>query len=557
MLRGPYGLIGLIRKTWDRVRRELDEGGIAKRLARRGMGVFRAPPRGWCLVVKACDTRITPMRALITPEWAADARNPAEHTVVLDQRLVRRLCAPVLITPPGELWGEVAAKLGTTKGNLLRARWRGVFESRYLRMGGQGGAPVPLLYTDKVLDPSGPLFVADSVWNLTGAFMADLMAEGFEQAVVRVPRFVPARGVKGYAREGAKTTSYRLPPVPPDYVWYKWKGGVYVGDAGDRKRAARREWYARREGARARRRERGSRATGSLRFGGWMFVCPGCKRTVQRLYCPLPAMRLRVQLSVRGGAAGLGDACEPLHAFACHACHRVVSGSLWEDHGWNTFIGHVTGGLLYGHEVPRPEALEVGRKRAHRPQVNRTARKREAVLERLIAGMTLRQIAVEMGISLRAVKGHLHLLCKHEGVKSRLELVRKMGATGATPLNGRERAAERRRRVVELMREGLSDEEIRLRLSMRRVELWLDIAWLYRRHGVDGVRRGARRRALAEKMGVARAETRGERMRRSVAELRGAGMTWVEVAKELGMSLGGAHYYARFLKPRARHAVPA
>src|SRR5688572_27912558 len=40
MVRGPFGLIGLIRKTWDRVRRELDEGGIAKRLARRGMGVF-------------------------------------------------------------------------------------------------------------------------------------------------------------------------------------------------------------------------------------------------------------------------------------------------------------------------------------------------------------------------------------------------------------------------------------------------------------------------------------------------------------------------------------
>lgn len=90
------------------------------------------------------------------------------------------LCGPVLILPPGEPLREVAAKLGTTPANLTIARFRGVFTSHYLRFAG-GGAPVPLLYTDKILDPNGPLFVANTVWNLTGEFLPGLLAEGFEQ----------------------------------------------------------------------------------------------------------------------------------------------------------------------------------------------------------------------------------------------------------------------------------------------------------------------------------------------------------------------------------------
>src|SRR5687768_11031222 len=193
MLRGPYGLIGSIREAWARVRKELGAGELEKRLARRGLVSFRRPPRGWCLVVRASDTRINAGTAVIVPERVADARDPGEHEVVLDYKLVRRLCAPVSIEPPGEALRVVAGKLGTSRANLHIARFRGVLRSNYKRFAG-GGSPVPMLYTDKTLDPNGPLLGDDSVWNLASEFLPDLLADGFEQRVSRVPRFMaPAR----------------------------------------------------------------------------------------------------------------------------------------------------------------------------------------------------------------------------------------------------------------------------------------------------------------------------------------------------------------------------
>src|SRR5438552_10195316 len=41
-------------------------------------------------------------------------------------------------------------------------------------------------------------------------------------------------------------------------------------------------------------------------------------------------------------------------SFACRKCWRVRNIS-WANHtGWNEFISHISGGMIYGHEVPRP-----------------------------------------------------------------------------------------------------------------------------------------------------------------------------------------------------------
>jgi DNA-binding CsgD family transcriptional regulator len=153
-------------------------------------------------------------------------------------------------------------------------------------------------------------------------------------------------------------------------------------------------------------------------------------------------------------------------------------------------VGHVSGGLLYGSEVARPVGMEGGRVRAFRPVVNRVAPKRERVLEGLLAGKTLARIAEEMGIRVTAVQNHVSRICRQERAKDRHELARKLGSTAAQPVNEVERAvaraAERRRRVVERLREGLRDEEIRSRLSIGRGALRHDLEWLCRRHGVEG-----------------------------------------------------------------------
>ena len=41
---------------------------------------------------------------------------------------------------------------------------------------------------------------------------------------------VRERGLKEEPEVRYEPPKRRMPPVPPDYVWYKWKDGVYVGD---------------------------------------------------------------------------------------------------------------------------------------------------------------------------------------------------------------------------------------------------------------------------------------------------------------------------------------
>ena len=63
------------------------------------------------------------------------------------------------------------------------------------------------------------------------------------------------------------------------------------------------------------------------------------------------------------------DAIEPpLPTFACNDCHRVQRFTRIGTRGWNKMIGHVSGGLLYGAEVPRPAWLTHDRKRPFAPR---------------------------------------------------------------------------------------------------------------------------------------------------------------------------------------------
>src|SRR5690349_15720809 len=103
--------------AWARIepilRRDPDE--LAKRLARRRGGTMTHPPRSWCCAVRASDTRINEAVCAIVPEWARYPHlNPyvhnryANHEVTIYRSSLERLCAPVNILPPGEVWTDVA-----------------------------------------------------------------------------------------------------------------------------------------------------------------------------------------------------------------------------------------------------------------------------------------------------------------------------------------------------------------------------------------------------------------------------------------------------------------
>src|SRR4051794_26538733 len=89
--------------AWRRIRPRLDDDAhdLARRLARRRRAVLTRPPRAWCPVLPASDTRLATVRHLPSP--------PRDHDVVrLRAEDLRRLCAPISLPPAGEMLTVVA-----------------------------------------------------------------------------------------------------------------------------------------------------------------------------------------------------------------------------------------------------------------------------------------------------------------------------------------------------------------------------------------------------------------------------------------------------------------
>jgi len=235
---------------------------------------------------------------------------------------------------------------------------------------------------------------------------------------------------------GRRRILYRMPKPKPDHVWYKWKGDVYMGYDWRHEEKLRRWGYTKlADGMRRRaagqpkriRRPQPSRASGSEQWNGWRWVCPKCSRRVRMLYCPLPAV-CRVRLLSRKWEERFKiDEPRWSQEFACKQCHDVEFFSRTRTGKWAYLIAQLTGGLLYGHEVKRPEWFKFERVRTYHPQINRApSRRREEVLDRLLKGWTRRRIALELGVSKSCVERHTETLYKQHAVHSREELVRKV-----------------------------------------------------------------------------------------------------------------------------------
>ena len=151
---------------------------LAARLQRRRRALLTRPPRAWCVALRAGDTRMTALNTILDDCHAMGER-PGEqhrpHTVTITVPLVRRLIAPVTIPPPGEPAADVAARLGCGYDSLRKPIAAGVFQVHHIppfsrRPGSPGrGKPVPLLYRDSPLDPTGELFLPPAgFWG--GAF---------------------------------------------------------------------------------------------------------------------------------------------------------------------------------------------------------------------------------------------------------------------------------------------------------------------------------------------------------------------------------------------------
>jgi len=391
---------------------------------------------------------------------------PIEHEVVIGTHGLRKFCRPVRTDSLGQQVGEVARELGVSPQAVLDARWAGRFTEKLIKgLGGKHGPPVPLIHSWTALDPGGTGHFAkpDALWGALWEFLPDMIADGFEQTVVRRPVFS---------------------------TWGAWRG----------KRMADRNVCP-----------TGEEYKDDLKFRGWRWVCPGCKKEVRKIYCPLPVTTLFDSLGYdpavyRGRAGGAPQRFlrydvekveAPPATFACAACHGVEWFTRTNARAWNCVVSHLTRGMLYGREVPVPQWYRRERKKARCRKLGRPAVKREGVFVRMMNGWTVEQIAKEMLISKRSVEWMVRFICRQEGVKNRAQLAAKLGWKHEQPLNGREKllakAKEREEAVLGMVLEGIRFKEIARRVGISIFSVEQMASGIYRRHGLA---KGEGRRGL-------------------------------------------------------------
>jgi DNA-binding NarL/FixJ family response regulator len=244
---------------------------------------------------------------------------------------------------------------------------------------------------------------------------------------------------------GREKKSLKLPAPPPDYVAYKWKDGVYVGY--DWKNPLAKAAHERRERGkmlrRARRMERRkgrerelSCMRGTLPCCGRRFICPKCEKAVRYLFFPVgptalaPMADLNEKQRHRTKRWKRGRRERWEMRFLCKACHGVRCVSFMHVNAWNEIVAYLSGGLLYGREVPRQVQTGDPARRRQKYKARPTywpSERREAVLRLLREGLSVEEMAQKLGRAATSVYHHVKRIQDEHGVKTRGALARKLG----------------------------------------------------------------------------------------------------------------------------------
>lgn len=325
--------------AWNRIGRELRQKRIRalKRSRRQHKAILKHPLREMCLVIRAADTRINPYSALTIPERAYDAREP--HNVIIEGDLIRKITKPVRLPWPGVTYKEAAAACGRDYQTVAGWVKAGIVQvNRYPEFGfppdGKRGRR-PYVWTPSPIDPNAimcqpPHPVFGTLWQ----WQWESMPEDYAITLKRVPYFRIHHGKEC--------------------------------------------------------------------FRGWYFICcgrlmenneyTGCGRQVAYLYAPQTPWTLGRAINDLSGFdmpedSGLAGQWVPAltdpskatgpRNFACRDCWKVRRAWMAHYMGWNDFITHISGGLLYGRDVPRPPEfpLEAIRYPKKGPKTKAAARK--------------------------------------------------------------------------------------------------------------------------------------------------------------------------------------
>ncbi len=143
-----------------------------------------------------------------------------------------------------------------------------------------------------------------------------------------------------------------------------------------------------------------STSAGSLHFNGYQWLCPACGKACRTLYLPVGPINLLKRSQPRLAHCVDIPQTKLAGTFACKHCHGVRYFTSLGKGGWNDLISYLTGGLLYGREVPKPAWFKPQRKIAYRPHPNAPpSKRRPQVTELLMEGLSNGAIAKTLGIS--------------------------------------------------------------------------------------------------------------------------------------------------------------
>lgn len=364
---GMTDLDRLLLEAWGRVLPGLkgDAEEVRKRLARRRTREARRWPRAWCIAARASDNRITPYTAAMGPEHALDTEDWRHPGRVIPHTVVLERRLLEVICAPVEI--------------------------------GPPGEP------------------ADEVAKKLGCSVCDLVTlrrKGF----FRVHYKKGLRGRRGkpvpllFTWEMLDPSAVGLKPTDPiwAHVWRYHPQSLPEGFAQELDRVPRFQ-----------------PVKGGERLVGWRWICPGCKDEVRTVYCPMPMPQWSDWVGWDPAPSGAEAMPQALSTFACMRCHDVCffsRGDVLES--WNSLVMHLTGGMMYGREVERPDWLTEEPKRVYRkhaqkplePEIQRT-------LDLLVdTELPLVAIARELGVAPEAVACRAIRLRRRFGAKDREEL---------------------------------------------------------------------------------------------------------------------------------------
>jgi uncharacterized protein YerC len=495
----------LILTAWREIHPRLldDPHDLARRLARRRKPLLMRPPRAWCIALRASDQRLEDAAHVApSPHPSSFELPPSEHVTITPTALVKLTLAQSLA---GEDLARAAKKLGTTPIGLRAARIAQSIRTNYVPA--RFGKPTPLLYTSAdafgirdELDPNAHRFAPpDRAWGWTATFLHCHLPRDFkQQQLTRVAVYFDR--TKRYADKSRlhpedprvdppyrerDPTKWRIPPPPPDFIQYKWKGDTYVGydwKAAEKNPRVRINYErherrkAKQRAAQKRRRQmKGlalSTSKGSIEFRGWKWLCPHCGKTCRTIFMPAGPIDLLENVPNIPRLARIIDiprtaVCKTAggQTFACFRCHNIRRQSRVDRNAWNEIVSYLSAGLLYGHEVPRPDWFTPDRKRPYAPRPLRPpSARRQQVFDRLLKGWTYDQIAADLNVGFTTVHRHAKQIYKQHAVHGRRPLARKLGLS--LPPAHHTHTPARRERVAQLLRTGHTYQQIATALGV-------------------------------------------------------------------------------------------